>query len=257
MCLGLVEFDEAVVGRASLQVDVITAKRFHRWGDWVFFFGQKQWFRHDNRIFHLQGGDAESGFSQVSIFTMTPDFTLQSRLDARRMEFLGGTRWRLRDVLERSFDEYGGTTLQSHSIEEFDFHVRQSALNILPGRPEQLTFRVLRDQIRARRSVGLPYNLHLLALHNRFAYPLAGLPAALLAVGLALRKGRTGHLTAAIVEGLLVAMSLWGMMVVGKSLVLSGRLIPGAAAWLPMTVLVGAGCLLWFGPTLRRRWRAA
>ena len=63
------------------------------------------------------------------------------------------------------------------------------------------------------------------------------MPAALLAVGLALRPNRRGHLTAAIVEGLLIAVAMWGLMVVCRTLVMTERLAPAVAAWLPTLVL--------------------
>jgi lipopolysaccharide export system permease protein len=84
-----------------------------------------------------------------------------------------------------------------------------------------------------------------LALHNRFAYPLTGFAAALLAVGIALRPGRKGHLTVALVEGLTVAVLLWGMMVVGKALTVAGHVPASAAAWAPFTVLVAAALVIW------------
>ena len=103
----------------------------------------------------------------------------------------------------------------------------------------------LRQQLVARREVGLPTALFKLALHNRFAYGFAGLPAALLAVGLALRPGRRGHLTVAMVEGLAVVVVLWGMMVVGRTLATNAHLSPWLAAWMPSLVLAVASALLW------------
>jgi lipopolysaccharide export system permease protein len=84
-----------------------------------------------------------------------------------------------------------------------------------------------------------------LTLHNRFAYPLAGIPAALLAVGLALRPSRKGHYTTALVESLIVALVLWGMMVISKTLVLTGRIAAGPAAWAPVVLLLLVAGGIW------------
>jgi lipopolysaccharide export system permease protein len=126
-----------------------------------------------------------------------------------------------------------------------DLEVRQNALRSRPGRPEQRRMHELRQQIRARRAVGLPIEAFSLAMHNRFAYPFAGVPAAILAVGLALRAGRKGHLTTAVVEGLLVAAGLWGIMVVSKALVLGGRVPAGPAAWAPVIGLGACAAAVW------------
>ena len=243
--LGLVVFDEAAVGHASRQVDVITRQRFHRWGDWRFYYDPKQWFRSGDRLFFLQGGSASGGFEDVSVLELTPDFQLRSRIDAHRMESLGGTRWRLTDVSERAFLPNGESTLTRAPVRELDLGVNQQALNIRTGRPEQMRLEELVGQIRAREEVGLPYRSYVLALHNKFAYPFTALPAALLAVGLALRPGRKGHLTAAMVEGLVVALVLWGVMVVAKSLVMAARVPAPGAAWSPFVALLIAATVLW------------
>ncbi len=245
ICLSLVAFDEWVVVGAGRRVDEITTQRFNRWGDWRFFFKPKQWFRKGDRIFHLRGGSLDDGYADVTVLQLTEDFTLRERLDARRFTPIEGTRWRLEGVARRTFLPNGGTSLEDAGVLELDLGIAPSTFRIQQGRPEQMKLRDLSVQIEARRDVGLPTTQYLLAMHNRFAYPLAGLPAALLAVGLALRPNRKGHLTAAIVEGLIVAVALWGMMVVSKTLVLSERIPAAAAAWAPAIVLVVLAAGLW------------
>jgi lipopolysaccharide export system permease protein len=252
LVLGLM--DEFVVGRASRRVDEITALRFHRWGDWRSFYERKQWFRHQDRILHLEGGDVESGFRGITLLRLTPEFELAERVDAVGMEFAGGTRWRLVGVTRRTFDRRGGLKLTVLPEQVVDLEIPRSLLAIRPGRPEQMRIPVLRQQIRARREVGLPNRLYLLALCNRFAYPLAGVPAALVAVALALRPGRGGSLTEALVEGLAVTMGLWGLTVIARALVNAGRMTPFFAAVLPLLALtVALAALLWIPPGWARR----
>ena len=252
--VGLGLLDEFVVGRASRRVDEITALRFHRWGDWRSFYERKQWFRHDDRILHLESGDVESGFQGVTVLRLTPEFDLAERVDAQRMEHAGGTRWRLVGVTRRTFDRRGGLKLTQLPEETLDLGITRVLLGIRPGRPEQMRLSVLRQQISARREVGLSDRLYLLALGNRFAYPLAGVPAALVAVALALRPGRGGSLTGALVEGLAVTMGLWGLTVIARALVSAGRLAPLVAAVLPLLALsLALAILLWVPPGTGRR----
>jgi lipopolysaccharide export system permease protein len=257
LTLGLL--DEFVVGHASRRVDEITALRFHRWGDWRSFYERKQWFRHEDRILHLESGDVESGFHGVTVLRLTPDFDLAERVDAQSMEHAGGTRWRLLGVTRRTFDRRGALRLTQVAEETVDLGITRVLLGIRPGRPEQMRLPVLRQQIRARREVGLSDRLFVLALGNRFAYPLAGVPAALLAVALAIRPGRGGSLTGALVEGLAVTMGLWGLTVVARAMVTAGRMAPLLAAALPILLLTLAlALLLWMPPGSGRRvlrWR--
>jgi lipopolysaccharide export system permease protein len=244
-CVGLVAFDEWVSVRASRRVEEITTQRFNRWGDWGLYHSPKQWFRRGEHIFYLRGGSAQDGFDNVSVITVTPDFRLARRLDAKGMHSVEGTRWKLTGVVERSFTKDGKSSVRELEEAEYDLGVQAQTFRIRPGRPEQMRLPVLREQIVAREEVGLESRQFSLALHNRFAYPLAGFPAAMLAVGLALRPGRKGHLTVAIVEGLLISVTMWGLMVVARTLVLTERLTPVVAAWMPTALLVVGAVLLW------------
>ena len=244
-CVGLVAFDEWVSVTAARRVEEITTQRFNRWGDWGLYHSPKQWFRRGDNIFYLRGGNAQEGFDNVSILTVTADFRLARRLDAKSMLPVEGTRWKLVGVEERSFTKDGQSTARELAEAEYDLGATAETFRIRPGRPEQMRLSVLREQIQVRREVGLETGNFSLAFHNRFAYPLAGFPAALLAVGLALRPGRKGHLTVAIVEGLLICVTMWGLMVVARTLVLTERLTPAVAAWMPTALLVVAAALLW------------
>lgn len=244
-CVGLIAFDEWVVTQASRRVEEITTQRFNRWGDWGAYHSPKQWFRKGENIFYLRGGSAQEGFENVAIFTVTPDFRLARRVNARSMRSVEGTRWKLEGVVERSFTKDGQSQVRELAEAEYDLGATPHAFRISPGRPEQMRVPVLREQIRVRGEVGLDTRQFALTLHNRFAYPLAGLPAALLAVGLALRPGRKGHLTVAIVEGLLISVTMWGLMVVTRTLAMSERMAPAVAAWLPAALLVVAATVLW------------
>jgi lipopolysaccharide export system permease protein len=244
-CLGLMAFDETLVVKASRRVDEISTQRFNRWGDWRLYYTPKQWFRRGEHVFFLRAGSAEDGFRDVAILTITPRFQLSRRVDAEAMYPLAGTRWRLTGVVERSFLPDGRTQVRTLDEVEYELGVPASSFRIRPGRPEQMRSSELREQIIARAEVGLASRQYELTLHNRFAYPMAGLPAALLAVGLALRPNRRGHLTAAIVEGLLIAVMMWGLMVVCRTLVMTERLAPMVAAWLPSIVLSVAAAVLY------------
>lgn len=243
--VALIAFDERVVTQAGAKVDEITVQRFKVWGDWRYHYEKKRWFRSGEQIFHLREGDVEQGFEKVTLFSLGPDFELRARLDAEKMSHAGGTRWRLEKAVERSFLPGGQTSLSAFDVQERELGVPVSAFRILLGRPEQMRVSQLAEQIEARKKVGLPAARFVLALHNRFAYPLMGFAAALVAVGMALRPGRKGHLTAALLEGLLVAVALWGLLVVSKSLVLSDRLAAPVAAWLPFVLLLSVALVLW------------
>ncbi|HZA13661.1 MAG TPA: LptF/LptG family permease, partial [Myxococcaceae bacterium] len=62
LSVALIAFDEWAVPQAGPRVDEITLQRFHRWGDWRFYFQPKQWFRLGDRVFYLRAGSPDEGF---------------------------------------------------------------------------------------------------------------------------------------------------------------------------------------------------
>ncbi|MBE2253366.1 MAG: LptF/LptG family permease [Myxococcus sp.] len=244
---GLMAFDEAVVTKAGERVDGLMVNRFGRWGDYGFFYFPKQWFRVGSDIVHVRGESEPSGrLRDVTVYRLRPGFQLSARVDADALESRGGDLWALFDAVERRFAEDGTSTLERSaellmSLAGSDpqtFRIRQ-------GRPEQMPLADLRTQQVIRAKVGLPVERFLLAMHNRFAYPLTGVAAALLALSLALRPARRGHLTLALIEGLLVSLALFAFMLMGKALVLGEHVSPGFAAWAPVVGLVVLGGGLW------------
>jgi lipopolysaccharide export system permease protein len=235
-CGGLMIADEALVGYASRRVDEITAGRFRSFGDWRTFFGQTRWFRGKTHIYHLRDGDAEQGFTNVTMLSLSDDFRLARRMDAREMRPAGGRRWTLVDGLERQLGETA-SPLRRFAVETVELEEDPTSFHIVKGRPEQLGLSELGEQIRLREKVGRPVERFLLARHNKAAYPLAGLPAAVLAGALALRPSRKGALTEALTDGFMVIVGLWAAMVVFKAAALAGHLGPAAAAWAPVALM--------------------
>ena len=121
---------------------------------------------------------------------------------------------------------------------------RPDAFRIRTGRPEQMHLGELVEQQQRREAVGLPAARYALAFHQRLAYPLTGAAAALVAMALALRRNRRGHLTLTLVEGMVVAIALWGMLVVFKSLALAEHVLPIVAAWTPALCMLGVAWVL-------------
>src|SRR5690606_222876 len=160
----------------------ISTGRFKSWGDWRMFFSPTRWFRGKEFIYHLREGDAESGFRDVTLYTMTEDFRLAVRVDAREMRPVperGENVWLLVDGVHRGLD--GDGHFERFDVVELSLSEPQSAFQIAKGRPEQLRWGELREQIERREEVGLPSERYQFALHNKIAYPLVGLPAAIIA----------------------------------------------------------------------------
>lgn len=243
--LALVALHEAWGVHAVERVDEIRAVRFNK-GDSQQRLAEarapKRWFRgKDGRhVYHLRGATEDGGFEGVTVLELSPDFRVLRRVDAGAMHPAAGA-WELSDVVDRTFLADGALQVEKAARRVYRFDEPADAFAVLPGNPAQMRWRTLVGQIAVRDRVGLPVSDFELERDNRLAYPLAGVPGALLAIALALRIRRKGHVATALVESVGVSLVFWGVQGVSWALGLSGRVPPSVAAWAPDLVFLLAG----------------
>ncbi len=245
--VALVLLHDVVGVQAEARADEIGSLRFGRGGDERRFLearAPKHWFRGaDGRhIYNLRGHLPGGGFEHVTVLAVDARLHLVRRIDAARMHPAAGA-WLLEDVQDRTFLPDGNVRLERARSRAYRFDEPPEAFSIVPGRPSQMRWATLLHQIDVRRALGLPVNDFLLERYNRLAYPFAGVSGALVAVALALRRNRKGHVSAALVESVGVSLVFWGAQGVSWALGLSGRVPPWIAAWAPNAVFLAAG--LW------------
>lgn len=262
----VIVLNELIVVEASRNAERIKSERFRRAGDFETWFGARRWFRGReeegsrlSRIYHVRGSEDHGALTKVTILELGPGFRLVTRIDAERLAPGEDGVATLEGVSLMRFE--GGARLAAERHERLllalpekpeDFRVRA-------GRPRQLRIDELLSQIAVRRRLGLGDAEHRLELHGRLAYPLIALPGAWLAIRLALRRNRKGHLTAALAEGILVSLLVWTLLVVFRALGTGGTLGPSFAAWTPVAIVAavatGAGLAqewLWARPVPTR-----
>jgi lipopolysaccharide export system permease protein len=202
----------------------------------------KRWFRgRDGRhVYHLRGTLPEGGFARVTVLELRRDFSLARRIDAARMHPASGG-WQLEDVEDRTFLPGGEVRLERAAERNYAFPEPPDAFAIRPGRASQMRWNTLLAQLKLRQRLGLPTAEFRIERYDRLAYPLTGLPGALLALALALRRERKGHVSAALVESVGVTILFWGAQAVSFALALSGRVEPWVAAWAPNVVFLAVG----------------
>lgn len=245
--VALVILHDVVGVRAAERAEEIGALRFGRGGDKRRYLAArepKRWFRgiDGRRIYNLRGHLPGGGFERVTVLEVDAEFRLARRIDASRMR-PAGDEWLLEDVEDRTFRPDGSLGLERAPARTYHFDEPPEAFSVVPGRPSQMRWRTLLQQIGLRRRLGLPVEEFSLERYNRLAYPFAGVSGALVAVALALRRNRKGHVSAALVESVGVSMAFWGVQGVSFALGLSGQVAPWIAAWAPNVLAIGAGLL--------------
>jgi lipopolysaccharide export system permease protein len=243
--VALVVLHDTVGVRAAERAEEIGSLRFGRGGDRRRFLAArepKRWFRgHDgHRIYNLRGALPGGGFERVTILEVDPAFRLSRRIDAARMR-PDGAAWILDDVEDRTFLPDGDMQVVRAPERRYAFDEPPEAFSVAPGRPSQMRWRTLLRQIDLRRRLGLPVVEFQLERYNRIAYPFAGVPGALVALALALRRNRRGHVSSALVESVGVSLAFWAVQGVSFALGLSGWFAPWVAAWAPNVLFLAVG----------------
>ncbi|WP_242394722.1 LptF/LptG family permease [Anaeromyxobacter oryzisoli] len=246
--VALVVLNDVVGVRAADRAEEITAKRFGRGGDLRRYLAArepKRWFRgQDGRhVYHLRGNLPGGGFERATILELSPEFTVARRIDAARMR-PEGDAWVLEDVQDRRFELDGRMTLEQAPARRYRFDEPPESFSVVPGRPAQMRWLTLLRQIAIRRHLGLPVVEFELERYGRLAYPFAAVPGVLLAVALALRANRKGHVAVALVEAVGVSLVFWSLQGVGEALGMSGRLTPWLAQWGPNLLLLVVGVVV-------------
>lgn len=245
---GLVAWGELVVTRAGPEVDRLMVHKFGIWGDFRFYYFPQAWFRSGKHVFNVRGGTGDDGvMREVTVLAMGENFELEARYDADTLQSVRGDTWLLQGVRVRRF--HGAGEAPFERVESLELPVpgtTPETFQLRVGRPEMMRLRDLWHQQQVRARLGLGTLRLELAAHERFAFPLSGWVAALLAALVALRPERRGHLTLTLVEGLLVTVGLFALMIISKRLALADHLPVGPAAWLPVVVALAALGALWW-----------
>jgi lipopolysaccharide export system permease protein len=243
--LALVALHDLVGVRAAERAEEISALRFGRGGDKRRYLAArepKRWFRGEDgrRIYHLRGRLPGGGFENATVLEVDERFRLVRRIDAERMRPLAG-EWVLERVEDRTFGADGAMTLVRADARSYRFDEPPEAFSVVAGRPAQMRWRTLVEQIALRRRLGLETVEFELERDNRIAYPFASVPGALVALALALRRNRKGHVSAALGEAVAVSLLFWAVQGVSWALALSGRVPTEVAAWAPNALFLAAG----------------
>jgi lipopolysaccharide export system permease protein len=230
---------------AALRAEELRQVRFGRGGDAGRFLASREpmrWFRgaDGRRIYDLRGHAPGGGFLNVTVLEVDTGFRLVRRIDASRM-IPAGDEWVLEDVEDRAFAQDGAMTIERHAQRRYRFDEPPEAFAVVPGKAGELRWSTLVEQIDLRRRLGLSTAELELERDNRLAYPLAGVPGALLALALALRRNRKGHVSAALVEAVALSLLFWGAQGVSWALALSGRVPTLVAAWAPNAIFLATG----------------
>jgi lipopolysaccharide export system permease protein len=234
---------EKIVVAADARAEEISTSHFGRWGDWGNYHRTSSWLRgKEGRIFHL-GPARAGGWEPVRVLEIAQPFRIARMVWADRIEPAGDGRWRLIRATERRYGpqgEPGGVIEEKHfEVLLESFPETPADLELRSGRPRQLPWGQLREQLRRRQLAGQRFREYEVTLAERAAQPVQVIPATLAAMGLALllqSPRRRMPIAGAVALGIAISMGLWAVSVVSHALSISGSLSPWLAGWVPAAV---------------------
>src|SRR5207248_349080 len=137
----------------------------------------------------------------------------------------GPGRWRFLEAVETRYELYGGPggTISERRVDVLIelFPETPADLELRSGRPRQLPWRQLREQLRRREKGGQRAREYEAALAERAATPVHVIPAALAAFGLTLKLQRPRRrlpLAGAVALGMGLSMVLWAASVIAHAI---------------------------------------
>lgn len=241
-CLGLLVLHETVAVDAARRAEEIKIRDFRRPQNIGAYFQQSQWFRSGKWVYNLRER-TDGGFRDVTLYELDDRFSLVRRIDAATMTpFEGG--WEFGHATVSLFR--GGERTDRQQVERLELALpeRPEDFQIRTGRPRHLQIGELLSQIRLRQRLGLEDVGYRQELFRRVAFPFSAVPASLVAIRLALRRNRRGHLAASLGEGILLSLLLWTLFTVFQAFGLSGAISPAVSGLAPLAIFLVLGLCL-------------
>jgi len=197
-----------------------------------------------DRFVHISLIEVQSGLIRgMSIFDLSPEFDLLTRLDAREAAW-NAAGWTLRDGYEM---DLAGTPARIEPFRELTVGMQESPDEFarVARSPAEMSYAQLRQYIARLVQSGVSAARYEVDLHAKVATALVSLVMAVLGVSFGLRTGRAGVMLwvgACIPMGFLY----WTLLSLGIALGRGEALPPVVAAWLPNLAFGSAGVIsLW------------
>jgi len=212
----------------------------------VVFQQQKLWLRGpDNSIANIDLISPDRNeMLGVTIFKLTPDFTVRERIKADSLLWENGA-WRLQHG--RKFALSGDMVhVSSADGEVFNIVDNPDDLGMIAKSSEEMNFTELWDYVKRLKMSGYEAARYEVDLYGKLSFPLSSLLMVLIATPLSLQKVRSGGLGKGIALAVLIAFIYWGLVSVGTALGRSGAMPPLAAAWIANVLFASASLAILF-----------
>ena len=176
------------------------------------------------------------------IYRLDDDFRLRSVIEVPRAQWLNG-RWNASGAVEHRLVD---RTFSDVPIESRDLALSETPDDFLEvqRKPEELSYRVLRQRISDLTGKGIDASHYLVDLNLKLAVPFASFVLAVVAVPIGGRLRRHPSIAAIAGIGMVIGFGYWVLLGLANSLGQSGALPPMIAAWCANAIYLLIGVAL-------------
>ena len=204
------------------------------------------WYRSDNAIYNFKIFDVtKDTLRGVVINYITPDFTVQKRIDAEKAEWKNG-QWVFHNLLLTRFDSTNTPVLEWSKEKVIPLPEKPDDFKIMQNDAEKMGYFDLRRYVRKIQAEGYDATRYLVDLHGKLAFPFVTLILVMIGIAFSTRSERQGGLMQSVGIGIIVGFSYWIVHAFSMSLGRSGILPAIFSAWVTNIIFLAVGATLFF-----------
>jgi len=210
------------------------------------FFKQNEiWYHGENAIYNFKMFDVDKNILRgVTINYLNPDFTLMSRVDAKRAEWKDD-KWVFHNLLTTRFDADNNPVLEWSKEKIINIPEKPDDFKVMQKDAEKMGYFDLRKYVKKIKSEGYDVTKYLVELQGKMAFPLVTLIMIFIAVPFSVRSERSGGIMQSAGIAIVVGFSYWIVHAFSMSLGKSEVIPVFLAAW-GANILFGAAAAVLF-----------
>jgi lipopolysaccharide export system permease protein len=228
--LGVFVWNETVVPYSAQRWHTIKNLEIRKRGAATVFTGREVWFHGRAGFYNIDRVNLHrQALYGLTVYQLRADFR-PARIIEADSAYWNGQRWQLLGGRTREFGRDGPRD-RPRLPEGFSLPETFDDFRAVSVEPEELSYAMLRRQIKDLRRKGVDTSESWVDLHLKLALPVASLMMMLVAVPLAAAGSRVTSVAAGMGVGFVVGFGYFVVIAFARALGQSGALPPAVAAW--------------------------
>ncbi len=237
-------FSEMITPAAIQKAEYVIKVDVQKQKSMGFFKQNEIWYRSRNAIYKFEMFDVtKDSIHGVTINYLTPNFTLERRIDAASAEWKNG-QWIFYNLMITRFDANNIPVLEWDKQRIIDLPEKPDDFKIIQKDADKMGYFDLRKYVKKIQIEGHDATRYIVDLYGKLAMPFVTLILVFIGISFSLRSERGGGIMQSIGIGIFIGVSYWIVHAFSMSLGRSGLLPALLAAWAANIIFSSAAVLL-------------